>query len=307
MYITRGHWYSIIRYTPSKIRNEVINIGVLFYSESNKKFQIDLISPKSPKIKAFLNSSAAIFDFSIVLEVLSDTIDDFNDTSLFTLKPHDLIENEGIISGSTEENLVRIKKLFAALNNNIEYINLELSIPLFIDNDSLDQVKNILFEKLVYKEVHRQRKGSIFKQTFEEKLSEKNLIDVKVKKEIMIQPVKQIDRKYKTDFAYLNGRVNLLFFAPEELNILDNWQDRIMNLNRNLSNEALIKVIYSADSISNKDNKVTDLLRYLKAERVESFEQIEVSNIENEIRKIERHAQSTDRLSERLRGTELIS
>jgi len=305
MYISGGHWYSIIRYTPSKIKNEIVNIGILFYSDETQKFHVELISTKNSKIKAILNSPAALFDFSIVLEVLVDTVEDFNEDSLFSPKISSSIED--LVLQSTEENLKRIKRNFSLINNQLENISSELSVPMFINNDSLEQIKYVLFEKLVYKEVAKPRKISIFKQSFEESLFDKNLIDVKVKKEIMIQPVRQIDRKYKTDFAYLNGRVNFLFFAPEEISTLDNWQDRIMNLNRNLSREALIKVIYSESSVSNRDNKVSDLLSYLQEERSDSFEQIEVSNIETEIHKIERHAQSSNLLNEQLKDYQLIS
>jgi hypothetical protein len=96
-----------------------------------------------------------------------------------------------------------------------------------------------------------------------------------IKSNILIKPIKTLNKSYTIDFGYANEeKIELIHSTPEKLKAAYEWLERINFVTENYTEPNKITLLYKSRSESNKDGSLIQMLDYLKQkdERITSYD-----------------------------------
>lgn len=289
--IRRIAWYSIVRYVADVIKGELLNVGIVMnvpsegkllhfvLKETNSKFKSALLTDLDRKIY----KSGAKY-----MEYMCESIND-NDLS-FAMNT----ESDEFIRNLKESELpmgfIMTEKRFAKTANT-------------------ERLFNDLLETYIGKKFLNEESGSYsmnVKRKATSLITQRNLINSKVKSNIKIRPVKSIPLNYSIDFGYAeDNQINLIHSAPDKLSTSNEWFQRINMISTNFMNSNKFVLLFDSSSESNEDNTIVQMVDYLasKDHRILSFDiftKAGEEQFEQELSQIESRAGSIEKVEELL-------
>jgi hypothetical protein len=245
------NWYSIIQYTPDRIKGEVINIGLIIHNPESGELKYQVLDPENSKIKGISDSEVILESYKINKEVLECSINDIsqrNDTDLF-------IPNK-------QENNFLVK-----LDNDLP-CEFHLTDPQFSLTSSSDRIFKELLDTYVgncfFKKEQRIKRAStkIFvRNTFKEY----ELIGKKIKPNVKIYPFKALKKvPFIIDFVYKNGKINLLQTVPSDEEKLTNWFSQALTITESIDKTGLY-YLFDSEAQINNDRSVSQMIDLLKS------------------------------------------
>lgn len=261
--------YSIITYSPNKIRSERINVGVLFSDINGSDVFLRVIKEhSSKKLRSLVQNryDQKLYDSSIsYLEYCVKKI------------------NENDLSLSTES--VPIKSVFD-LQKKGEFPNeLLLSAIRTVTTANFEMILSKIIDTYIGNEFFNAANANTLdlKRSLFEDFKAKRLINTKIKHSFPIQPDKNVDWKINVDFAFSQGKkLNILQTVPATESALDVWYPKIRTFTYDFGTESEpIYVLSDSSQPINHDNKVSQMINSIASnKRVQS---IDVSDSPNKL------------------------
>jgi hypothetical protein len=246
--------YSIITYSPNKIRNERINIGALFASVAGSDISLKIIDKHSnQKLRSLVLNKYDQKLYDSAISYLKFCIDKINENDLSFSNENTPLKS--ILDLSTKGELpdeIILNSIQPFVTANFNTICSKV-IDTYIGEEFFKEVisQPISLKDHVYK---------VFKT--------KKLINTKVKPHFSLRPNKQIPWKMQVDFAYAkNESLNLLQLVPDTENILDTWYPKIKTFTDTFENDSdEIYIIFDSSTALNYDHRVTQMTNSIKSE-----------------------------------------
>lgn len=260
--------YSIIRYSPDKVRGEIINVGVILHDVEKVETKFNILDENSPKLKSILESKVDINTYKSFKDVMEYYLTNANNDLSGT------VGNKCISSYYSEDFLIDLHTHFLEKN-------LFFSKPIFAITKDKDRFFNNIYSRYVRKDTLNKSISTISaKDHLKHKFEELNLIGKKVKTDYKISPIKKIDDyKIKVDFTFKNGLWNYIQAIPKNAASNMDWYSKLQVMSQNLDeHEAKIYLAYSENDLQ-EDQTVNTLINYL----LQEHKNIDKLNIDNKV------------------------
>jgi len=249
--------YSIIRYSPDEIKNEIINIGLLFHNITNKTVKYFILDEKATKLKAITENSTEINLYKSYKEMFEFYLEKCKD------------DLSGIVGA------IRIGSYFEddLLEKIKEYYD---NKHMFLSTPNIAYTKNedALFKTILERYIGKRNIEFNKTVTMTAKRYMKNLIDsndrlkIRVKSDKIINPIKDLNEiKVKIDFSFKNGVWNYMQAIPNNTNDSKNleWFSKIeLMLKSEEIQKSKIHLLYKNSDFL-EDRATYNLIQYLKA------------------------------------------
>ena len=183
-----NYWYSIISYIPSSIRYERINVGAILGNKSNSLLKFKLLPSTSRKIQSFVWNSTEKKEYSVANELLEFLVNrNYKEPSLLNTP-----SNNGQVNWN--------KWLNATVPSGMVFSDVH-----FARTADPDMIFNDLIEEYVGKQFFKTNDHIItLQENVEKYFKEENLLDQKLKRNLLISPSKTLPLTIKMDYAYLS-------------------------------------------------------------------------------------------------------
>lgn len=278
--------YSVIRYISNSIRGEILNVGVIMNTPSKGEFCYKILSPNNTKIKA-------LFENKIEKKVFETGINYF-EYLLKSINNNDLTKSVDIFSSSFIDSIHKNIDIPKQIMINSSSYAKTASPDLFF-NDLLEMYlgKSFILEEKNTRVMKVRKKAT-------ELINERNLINVKVKKNVIIQPIANIAMNYQVDFGYSeNNSLKLIHSAPEKISSVGEWFEKINLISTKFEKAEGINLLFNSNAESNRDNALSQMIDYLSAQdsRIQSMDIFSTSGVdafENELDRIEEKASNLE-------------
>ncbi|MGE7937352.1 DUF3037 domain-containing protein [Bacillus paramycoides] len=243
------NWYSIIRYMPSTIRGEVLNVGLMLHNPESGELKYQILDSNNTKLKCLLANDVQLETYRVHKEVI--------DYYLHTLPTEGtLLDPNAFTNAFLEE-----------LNSNLPN-GFKLSEPTFSKTSNIDKLFKTLLETYVGKEFLLSVSDYLqvnTKKYIKKYFDDRNLVGTKVKYNAKLTPIKDIhDMQFTIDFVYKNGVINLLQAAPSNKDHLNNWFAKINTLLETYKKESGLYVFYDNNNPFHTDDLLWDMINYLQ-------------------------------------------
>ncbi|CUN66821.1 MULTISPECIES: DUF3037 domain-containing protein [Clostridium] len=246
--------YSIIRYEPDEIRGEVVNIGVVLYSNEDAKVKYYILDENSIKLKGILENEVELKTYKSYKDVFEYYIEECKEDMAG-------IVGEVYISSYLESDF--INKLYNHYLNKPLHLSKE-NIAITADEDLLF---NTLLKRYVGKSNIDIDKATTLnaKKYMKQIFSSNDKLTKKVISDFVIKPIKELDDlEVKIDFTFKNGKWNYMQTIPKitSKNKNADWFSKIQ-LILDAKNDSNLYIIYKYSDIL-EDNSTLHLLKYLQ-------------------------------------------
>lgn len=202
------YWYSIITYMPSSIRYERINIGVVMGSYSTNKIFFKLLPVNSKKLDSFL------WDFTEKKEFKSSV-----DLLEFILNRN---SNKGDLVITPPNKFKNFKNW---LNSELPY-GIEFSDIHNAETASPGMIFNHLIDEYVGKQFFSIRSRTTdLKKHIDKVFYDKNLINKKLKPNVIVKPIENNPFDMKMDYAFQDNKMNLIQIL--NIDTINQWYTRM--------------------------------------------------------------------------------
>ena len=245
--------YSVIRYSPDKVKGEIINIGLILHDAEKLEVKFDLLDEHCVKLKSILDTKIELNTYKSYRDVIKYYLEHAND------------DLSGTVGNKTISSFYSNDFLYD-LYNNYSNKNLFLSKPSMAITDDKDKFFDTLFSRYVRKvEFKNSITTMTAKESLKQKFEELNLIGKKIKTDYKISPIKDLDDyKIKVDFTFKNGVWNYIQTIPKNADSHMEWYSKLQVMSQNLnSNDSKL---YLACSEADINNNITlhNLIKYIK-------------------------------------------
>lgn len=238
------YWYSIISYQPDYLKNERLNVGVIVHSPEKEFLKWFILDEKNKKLKSILTSTVLLEEYKVR-------------KSLFDIKLENSLKAESILSYQVNDSKL------------LEYINEDnkkhflLSSKQLIKSANIEAVFKMLLETYIDKSfLDKEILHSGVKQLVKYAFEEFDLLGSKVKSDVSITPVKEVDLNYKIDFAYKNSHLHFVQAIPTNPNNINEWFSKMKLLQNEYRDKNQFEIIYN--NYAGRDSKdIFNILSYL--------------------------------------------
>lgn len=241
--------YSVISYFPDRIRAEQINIGLVFANKVTHEFTHFLLEENTPKIRGLVSSDTGHKVFASTVKYLNY-----------------------ILSQEEKERQLDL------LTNTLGY-DLPEGVVLNPEQTALTSNPKGLFETLIKTYIGEQYLATpdeaqiITPRQFSENVfAKKSVLGTRVKKDIRLQPSKNVPLRLQMDFAFeRSGKLGLINSVPS-LSSADSWYSKMVLLTSRF--ESAGQIIFVNDSKVFADNTISQMLDDLSSKdpRVQTFD-----------------------------------
>lgn len=231
---TSKSWYSVISYTPQKLTNERLNIGIIVQSPENNSVEYYILPENNKKLISILTNDILREEYKIRRQT-------------FELK----------LNNSRNE--ISTVNYFLNDDKLIEYLAADFS-PYFIfskkqpvfSSDIKTTLNKLLEIYVSEKFLQKNIVTTTIKQNVRTKFKDLDLLGKKVRSDILIQPIKEIhDLNYKIDFLYKNSNFHLIQTVPVSEDALNDWFSKVHLFQKELNNKHSLQIIYDKNRIEN--------------------------------------------------------
>ncbi|MEQ7071780.1 DUF3037 domain-containing protein [Enterococcus avium] len=253
-------WYSIIRYLSDIVKGEIVNVGVILNVPETGEIRYRILKPKNSKLKSVWHSKIDEKTYKTGHDILNYVISSIDENELrFGLDA----SSETFINQVSSQNLPS-GFIFSDLR--------------FAKASSIDILYQNLLEEYVGKKFLDEEIGSnsmVVKKKAAKIIDSTPSLSKIIKSNILIKPIKTLNKSYTIDFGYANEeKIELIHSTPEKLKAAYEWLERINFITENYTESNKITLLYKSRSESNKDGSLIQMLDYLKQkdERITSYD-----------------------------------
>ncbi|WP_278963760.1 DUF3037 domain-containing protein [Lactobacillus apis] len=237
-----NYWYSIISYIPSSIRYERINVGAILGNKSNSLLKFKLLPSTSRKIQSFVWNSTEKKEYSVANELLEFLVNrNYKEPSLLNTP-----SNNGQVNWN--------KWLNATVPSGMVFSDVH-----FARTADPDMIFNDLIEEYVGKQFFKTNDHIItLQENVEKYFKEENLLDQKLKRNLLISPSKTLPLTIKMDYAYLSQLDNKIGLVQvPNVEHINTWYERIYTfLNKADSDNFHLNIILGENDYNNDSQQV---------------------------------------------------
>ncbi len=251
--------YSIVRYIPNYIANEVINVGVIFHliDHQTPSLKFYLLEENSAKIKSLVYNKVGIREYKSYREYLTYYLNQVTENMLGYVGEisYGSIFDESFLESVKEQ--VKTETFYltgveTALTHNVDQLfktiyNTYIGIQYYPDAT----------EKMAIKQyVH-----NVFES--------KNFINKKVLYNYDYYPIKDlVNLKFRVDFKFNDSIDNYLMSTPNTTNstTLNEWFAKTKLMFDSIENDSEFYLLYNNEILNHSDTAMR-YLRYLTTER----------------------------------------
>lgn len=274
--------YSVIRYSTSELKGEIINVGLLFHDFLDKKVRFFMLDEKSNKLKAIIENETEINLYKTYKDILEYYLEKSKEGmsgivgNMYVASYYDEDFMNNMYEYYKEQNIVFSKPNIAFTKNEEKLF--ETILERYIGESNVDIEKTTTMTAKKY-----------MKKVFD---SNKDL-SKRIKADVVIKPIKNLDDlEVKIDFTFKNGQWNYMQAIPKISKINKNleWFSKIELLLKNEEiRESKIHLLYKHSEVI-EDKATYNLLQYLKNE----YKNINIHDIDkqNEVNSLCEHIQS---------------
>ncbi|PHE61841.1 hypothetical protein COF68_15540 [Bacillus toyonensis] len=243
------NWYSVIRYMPSELRGEVLNVGLMLHDPDSGDVKYQILDSMNEKLRAILAN-----------EVLQETYKvqrDYIDYSLKTVPVEETLLDP---DAHTNDFLIEIAKIMPK--------EFSLSEPTFSKTNNKERLFKSLLETYIGEEFLDERDISVqvnAKKLMKQYFNNRNLLGTKVKLNAKFSPIKNINNvQFTIDFIYKNGVINFLQTAPSNKAELQNWFAKLNTLLEYYREDSKLYLFYDQKDVAHQDATLHDMIKFLK-------------------------------------------
>lgn len=252
--------HSIIRYMPSDLKGEVINIGVIIHLVEGEKGYIKyhLLDENSPKLKAILETSFELNEYKSFKNVIEHYLS--QDSNMF--------DSVGVVNFGS----IHSEDFLNQLYNSFESKKMFFSEPMVSRSSNIDKLFEVIHNRYVGKGLLLTDEKNInVKKYVRQVFENEGVLDKKVKQNLSIHPFKELETlKINIDFSFRNGVWNYLQAIPAVSgpSKTAEWFAKINLLLDALEgdDETMVHLIYRSSEISS-EKETLDTMNYLLSKR----------------------------------------
>lgn len=253
-------WYSIIRYVSNEVKGEILNVGLVMNIPETGEILYKIIEENNSKLKAILVNQIdkKVYRFGMK----------YFEYLLSSVNQNDLTLPVNVSSKSFINDLLKLNIPNGFLLTDTRYAKTRETKRLF--NDILH---SYIGEKFLLEE--RRTNTMQVKKFATNVITQRNLIDTKIKTNVKIKPISTISLNYNIDFGYEeNEKFNFIQVAPEKVASANEWFQRMNMISTNYQNTDRIVLLYNSNSKSNEDHTVDQMVDFLQSNdnRITSFD-----------------------------------
>ena len=253
-------WYSIIRYLSDVVKGEILNVGIIINIPETGEIRYRILKPNNSKLKSFWHSKVDEKTYKTGHDILNYVISSIDENELrFGLDA----SSDTFINQLSSQNLPK-GFIFSDLR--------------FAKASNIDILYQNLLEEYVGKKFLEEEIGSnsmVVKKKAAKIIDDTPSLSKIIKSNILIKPIKTLNKSYTIDFGYANEeKIELIHSTPEKLKAAYEWLERINFVTENYTEPNKITLLYKSRSESNKDGSLIQMLDYLKQkdERITSYD-----------------------------------
>jgi hypothetical protein len=253
-------WYSIVRYVSDEIKGEILNVGLVMNIPETGEMLFKIIQENNSKLKAILVNQVDKKVYRFGMKYLEYILSSVNQ--------NDLTLPVNVSSKSFVNDLLKMDIPNGFLLTDTRYAKTRETHRLF--NDIL---RSYIGEKFLLEEIKTNTMQ--VKKFATSVITQRNLIDTKIKTNVKIKPIPTVSLNYNIDFGYEeNEKFNFIQVAPEKLASANEWFQRMNMISSNYQNTDRIVLLYNSNTQSNEDRTVDQMVEFLKSNdnRVTSFD-----------------------------------
>lgn len=254
----QAHWYSVIQYSPDKIKGEKINVGLILHQPQNEEVIIRMLDSSNPKIKSLILSSSN----NKTYELESDYLKLYLNEIISKTKLGPRINDEYFLEYLKDDlpsNFILSERTFSLTSDSSKLLSNLLDTYIgrdFLDHDLItNQLKNV---KTHVKEIFLENKW----------------LGTKIKSNVKIQSKIINNMTFNVDFAFKNGIWNLIYTVPNSQDRFTEWVSKTRTMLDIYEKESSILVLYDERDPMNKDKSIVQVIDFLKSKdpRLEGVE-----------------------------------
>ena len=253
-------WYSIIRYVSDEIKGEILNVGLVMNIPETGEMLFKIIQENNSKLKAILVNQVDKKVYRFGMKYLEYILSSVNQ--------NDLTLPVNVSSKSFVNDLLKMDIPNGFLLTDTRYAKTRETHRLF--NDIL---RSYIGEKFLLEEIKTSTMQ--VKKFATSVITQRNLIDTKIKTNVKIKPIPTVSLNYNIDFGYEeNEKFNFIQVAPEKVASANEWFQRMNMISTNYQNTDRIVLLYNSNSKSNEDHTVDQMVDFLQSNdnRITSFD-----------------------------------
>lgn len=285
--------HSIIRYMPSDLKGEVINIGVIIHSFEDEKgfLKYHLLDENSVKLRAIIESSFEVDEYKSFKNVLEHYLS--QDANMFG-------EVGGVDFGSIH-NEDFLNQLYKSFENK----KLFFSEPMISRSSDINKLFEVIHNRYVGKGLLlKDEKNINVKKYVRQVFENEGVLDKKVKQNLSIHPIKELeDLKINIDFSFRNGVWNYLQAVPAVSgpSRTAEWFAKINLLLESLEDDedTMVHLIYRSSEI-NSEKEMLATIDYLLSKRSGKIARLDLDDkiaMRNLLYKINHEAYDFEKIS----------
>jgi hypothetical protein len=250
----RNVWYSIIRYSPDEIKGEVINVGLVLHDKEGLQTKYYLLEENSAKLKSMISNKSGRDIYKSYKDVFEYYLEKNKDS---------LVGDVGKVTiGSCYS-----EEFLGSIYEHYKNKNLFFTKPNFAKTKNIDNFFKGLLETYVGEEFIKKEHATVTaKKHLKKVFEEMNLLGTKVKANLTINPIKELeDYKVKVDFSFKNGVWNYIQTIPSPSDQTKNieWFSKIKLMSEYLDKEnSKIHLIYKESDIE-ENQSAYNLINFL--------------------------------------------
>lgn len=249
--------YSVIRYSPDKLKGEIINVGLLLHDHLGKKVKIFMLDEKSTKMRAIMSNDIEVNIYKTYKDILE----------LYLKKSKEdisgVVGNMYIASYYEDDFMDKIYKYY-------ENKELKLSMPSMAYTKNEDKLFETILKRYVGEgNVDVEHTATLTAKKYMRQIFSKNEnLNKRIKTDAIIKPIEELeDLEIKIDFSFKNGVWNYMQTIPKitSLNKNSEWFSKIqLILESNIADKSKIHLIYKKSDFI-QDKATYNLIQYLKS------------------------------------------
>lgn len=247
--------YSIIRFSPDQLKEEIINVGLVFHNIQDKKVKCYMIDEKSPKLRSITENETERILYKTYKEMLEYYIKNskkdisgvVGDVYIASYYEEDYINK--LYDYYREEKLVLSEPNIGYTKNEDKLFETILNRYVGKSNVEVDKINTMTAKKYI--------KG-IFN-------SNENLRK-RIENDKIINPIKELsDLEVKIDFSFKNLKWNYMQVIPKinKNNKNEDWFSKVQLLLDSNTEDSQIHLLYKMSDLIN-DEGTLNLLNYLR-------------------------------------------
>lgn len=256
------YWYSVISYQTDQLKNERLNVGVIIHSPEKEFLKWYIIDDRNKKLKSILTNSVLQEEYKVK-------------RALLEIKFEKSLQNSSLISYQVAD-----PKL-------LEYVSIDskdlfiFSAKQLVKSANIDSVIKLLLETYVDKLfLDKEISANGVKQLVKYAFEEYHLLGVKVKSDISITPIKEVDLNYKIDFAYKNSHLHFVQAVPSNPNKINEWFSKMKLFQHEYKDKNHLEIIFN-NSTNAHSKDISPILSYLNKDSSTEIINIGSSNFNN--------------------------